>query len=316
MTAVLPETYTVRPPAKEDAEAILGLVSAYNTAVVGFADYTLDDAVDQLAEPGFDAETDGWLVFAGDAPIGYGWIFGKGDRRLLDMDLYTADPAVETFLLGEITRRAREIAREDGHTSVQLDAVVYRADETRRLRLSGDGFEQAATFHRMRIDHDGLAEMPAVPAGVTVRRGALDEESRRTAHALVTESFKGQFGFTLRTFEEWHASHENHSAFDWSQLTLLELDGQAVAVRESNDQFIEDENCGHIGRLCVSTDARGRGLAKFLLRDQFVLDAAAGRAGTILHVDTNNPTPALDLYLAVGLRAALVIDIWRLEVVT
>jgi hypothetical protein len=41
---------------------------------------------------------------------------------------------------------------------------------------------------------------------------------------------------------------------------------------------------------------------------------AAGRTGTILHVDTNNPTPALDLYLSVGMTASLVIDIWQLEV--
>ncbi|TCO23366.1 ribosomal protein S18 acetylase RimI-like enzyme [Kribbella steppae] len=315
MTAVLPDTYTVRPPAKEDAEAVLALVSAYNTAVVGFADYTLDDAVDALTEPGFEPETDGWLVFAGDTPIGYGWVFGKGDHHLLDIDLFTADPAVETYLLGQIVRRARELAVEYGHSSVQLDAVVYRADEPRRRRLTDDGFRPGTTFHRMRIDHDGPVETPVVPAGVTVRRGAPDEASRRVAHAVMTKSFEGQFGFTPRTFEEWHAAHENHSAFDWSQVTLLEVDGQPVALLESNDQFVEDENCGHIGRLCVLAEARGRGLAKFLLRDQFALDAAAGRTGTILHVDTNNPTPALDLYLAVGMRAALVIDVWRLEVV-
>ncbi|MEU4601551.1 hypothetical protein AB0F43_01105 [Kribbella sp. NPDC023972] len=63
MTAVLPETYTVRPPAKEDAETVLALVSAYNTAVVGFADYTLDDAVDALTEPGVEPATDAWLVW-------------------------------------------------------------------------------------------------------------------------------------------------------------------------------------------------------------------------------------------------------------
>ena len=61
MTAVLPDTHTVRPPTKDDAEAVFGLVSAYNTAVLGFADYTLDDMVDQLTDPGFEPATDGWL---------------------------------------------------------------------------------------------------------------------------------------------------------------------------------------------------------------------------------------------------------------
>ncbi|GAB2640030.1 GNAT family N-acetyltransferase [Kribbella swartbergensis] len=314
MTAVLPQAFTVRPPTKADAEAVLGLVSAYNTAVVGFADYTLDDAVDALGEPGFEPETDGWLVFEGETPVGYGWVFGKGDRRQLDMDLFTADPVVESYLLGEIIRRAGEIARAHGHSAVQLDAVVYRADDARRRRLSGEGFAAGTTYHRMRIDHAGPVEPPEVPAGVTVRRGAPDEASRRAAHAVMTRSFEGQFGFTPRPFEEWHAAHENHSAFDWSGVTLLEEDGRPVALRETNDQFLEDENCGYIGRLAVLPEARGRGLAKYLLRDQFALDAAAGLAGTLLHVDTNNPTPALDLYLSVGMTAALVIDVWRLEV--
>ena len=39
--------------------------------------------------------------------------------------------------------------------------------------------------------------------------------------------------------------------------------------------------------------------------------AAAGRSGTILHVDTNNPTPALGLYLSVGMKPVLIIDVWR-----
>jgi ribosomal protein S18 acetylase RimI-like enzyme len=57
--------------------------------------------------------------------------------------------------------------------------------------------------------------------------------------------------------------------------------------------------------------ARGRGPAKLLLRQAFARDARAGRIGTILHVDTNNPTPALGVYERVGMRPVLVIDVWR-----
>jgi mycothiol synthase len=314
MTAVLPSTYTVRPPAKEDAQAVLDLVAAYNTPVIGFADYTLEDAEDQLTEPGFDPETDGWLVFDGDRLVGYGSVFGKGDHRQLDLDTVATDPVVEGWLLDRGVDRATEFAREYGHDSVQLDIVAYRADTARRERLSNEGFAPGTTFHRMRIDHDGPIPAPAVPVGVTVRRGAPDEASRRAAHDVLNASFEGQFGFSPRSFEEWHAAQDNHSAFDWSQITLLELDGEVVAMRLCNDQFVGDENCGYVGRLGVLEKARGRGLAKFLLRDQFALDAAAGRTGTILHVDTNNPTPALGVYLSVGMQAVLVMEVWRREV--
>jgi ribosomal protein S18 acetylase RimI-like enzyme len=314
MTAVLPSTYTVRPPSKEDAQAVLELVAAYNTPVIGFADYTLEDAEDQLTEPGFAPQTDGWLVFEDDRLVGYGSVFGKGDHRHLDLDTVSTDPVVEGWLLDRCLARAAAFAREYGHTSVQADIVAYRADTERRERLAGHGFAPGTTFHRMRIDHDGPVPAPAVPDGVTVRRGAPDGAGRRAAHDVLNASFEGQFGFSPRSFEEWHAAQENHSAFDWSQVTLLELDGEVVAMRLCNDQFVEDENCGYVGRLGVLEKARGRGLAKYLLRDQFALDAAAGRTGTILHVDTNNPTPALGVYLSVGMRAVLVMEVWRREV--
>ena len=314
MTAVLPDSYTVRPPAREDAAAVFELVSACNTAVLGFADFTLDDAIDELTAPGFEPATDGWLVFDSDRPVGFGTVYGKGDRHHLDVYFVTADPVVETYLLHELTRRSAEIAAAYGHASAPVDMGVYRADESRRARLAEYGFAAGTTYHRMRIDHHEPLELPEVPAGITVRRGAPDEASRRAAQGILNASFAGHFGFSPRPYDEWHAAHESQTSFDWSQITLLELDGKVVAFRECTDQFLENENCSYIGRLGVLPEARGRGLAKFLLRDQFALDAAAGRAGTLLYVDTNNPTPALGLYLSVGMKASLVVDVWRLEV--
>ncbi|GAA1602656.1 MULTISPECIES: GNAT family N-acetyltransferase [Kribbella] len=314
MTAVLPDKYSVRPPAFEDAQAILDLAGAYNISVIGSADWTLDDVQDALNEPAFDASRDAWLVFEGDRLAGFGWVFGKGDRRQLDQDVVAADLELERWLLDRVEERTREFGRAHGHSSVQLDTVAYQADAARRDRLKGYGYQVGTVFHRMRIDHTGAVPRPEVPAGVVVRRGTPDEAGQRAAHGVLNAAFDGQFGFTPRSFEEWRAAQEVHSAFDWSQQTVLEVDGEAVAMLSANDQFVEDENCGYVGRLAVLEKARGKGLAKFLLRDQFAIDAANGRSGTILHVDTNNPTPALGVYLSVGMRAVLVMEVWRLEV--
>jgi ribosomal protein S18 acetylase RimI-like enzyme len=311
MTAALPWGYSSRSPQLSDKEAIFELVSVCNTAVIGYADFTLDDLADELVEPGFDLETDAWLVYSGDKLVGYGNVFGKGDRRLIDLNLVTQDPVAAEWLLGRATERAAELGRANGHPEIFVDSGAYRQDDARREVMAGAGFSPATTYHRMRIDHPEPVAAPEPPANVVIHRGTLDEVSRRAAYAVHSESFDGQFGFVQRPYDEWFKSRESQSTFDWSQLTVLELEGQPVAYRECNDQFLADENCGYIGRLGVLEKARGRGLAKYLLRDAFALDSAAGRSGTILHVDTNNPTPALGLYLSVGMRATLVIDVWR-----
>jgi mycothiol synthase len=311
MTTALPTGHTFRRPTKDDAAAIFGLVAERNTAAIGSADFTLDDMADELAEPGFDLDQDAWLVFEGEKLTGYGMVVGRGDHHLLDIDLYSADPGGAEWLLGELLQRAREIGRAHGQTEVLIDCGTYRTDKAKGELLAANGFAPGTTYHRMRVDHTGPVAAPEAPDGVVLRRGALDEASRREAYSVWTESFTGQYGFASRSYEEWFTSRDAQSTFDWSQLNLLELDGQVVGFIENNDQFVEDEDCNYIGRVGVLKEARGRGLARFLLRDQFAVDAAAGRAGTILHVDTNNPTPALGLYLSVGMQAVLVIDVLR-----
>ena len=57
MSSELPDGCSWRRPNVGDAEAVLDLVTKHNTALVGFADCTLDDLRDELTDPGFDATT-------------------------------------------------------------------------------------------------------------------------------------------------------------------------------------------------------------------------------------------------------------------
>jgi ribosomal protein S18 acetylase RimI-like enzyme len=310
--AALPDGYTVRSADRTDAEALFGMLAAYNTAVVGYADTTLDEVAYCIDRPGFDRTTDGWLVLAADGlPAGYATALGTGDRQLIDIEVTSPDPDVAAWLVDRTVQRAQEMAGEQGHTEVTVDAFVYRDDELLRTQLSDQDFTTGTTYHRMRINHTGPIAAPYGPAGVVVRRGAFDEATRSAAHEAINECFRGQFGWVETPHAAWLEKHEDVPIFDWSQLTLLEVDGRAVAVRQCNDMYVESESCGHIGMLGVVEEFRGRGLAKFLLRDSFALDAATGLAGTILHVDTNNPTPALGLYLSVGMTATVIFDGWR-----
>ena len=128
---------------------------------------------------------------------------------------------------------------------------------------------------------------------------------------MSARAFVEHFGHVERSFEEWHQSIEAASTSDWAQVRVAYLDGEPVAMVRGSDQFVDDEDCGYVTTVAVLPEARGRGLAKLLLRQAFVDDHRRGRRGTILHVDTNNVTPAVGLYQSVGMRAVLAIDVWQ-----
>jgi len=310
--ASVPPGHAVRAPSLDDAEAIFGLFAAHNTAILGTPDLTLDDMIDELSQPGVDLAIDAWLAHDADGePSGYGAVYRSSGPPEFPIEVVADDPALAPWLLCRVLDRARVIASEGGHPEVAVDVGVYRADDAQRALLEAAGFAPGTTYHRMRIDHHGPVAPPDLPAGVVRRTGDEGPAVRRAAHAVIEAAFAGQFGITPQPYDDWHASRDARSTFAWSQLVLLEVDGEPVAAREDNDGFVEDEGCGYVQRLGVLEAARGRGLAKLLLRDAFAAHAAAGRAGTILHVDTNNPTPALGLYTSVGMVAVLVIDAWR-----
>ncbi len=315
MTTALPEGCTWRRPgaAEDEAPAVFALVAACNEAVIGIADWTLDDAVEQLGEPGFDAERGAWLVHDGaGALVGFGCLRPEGAGQV-GAEVFATDDRVARWLLAALAERADEVARAEGAPAATIDVGVYREDAERQALLTAHGFTVATVFHRMRIDHDDATPRaaPVPPPGVAVRRGPGDESFRRTVHRVREVSFAEHFGHVDQPYERWVEQVESSPVRHWDDLWLAEVDGEPAAMLHAHDGFVADEGCGYVGHVGVLPAFRGRGLAQHLLRTAFAADAARARAGTLLHVDTNNPTPALDLYLGLGMRPVLVIDLWR-----
>ncbi|WP_344170043.1 GNAT family N-acetyltransferase [Kribbella lupini] len=311
MTAALPSGLTVRPAELADAPAITAQMASYTTPLLGFPKHSYENVADYLRDPAIDLPTGSWLVHDGDELVGSATAVKVGNRAQVDLDVFAADPAVAAWLLATASAQAAELGRTAGLTDVLLHMGQLEQDGPMGRLLAEDGFTRSTSIHLMRIDHTGPTPAPEPPVGVKLQVGAPNDATRRAAHQVIAESFATQPGAVPRPYDEWVASRESRSAFDWSQLTVAELDGEAVGVRECSDHFLSSDNCNYIGRLGVLESARGRGLAKYLLRDQFARDAAAGRAGTTLHVDTNNPTPALGLYVSVGMHPIVVTHIWE-----
>lgn len=310
----LPAGLTVRSPRLDDDRDIFALVSAYNHSIVGIADFTLDDVRDELNEPGFVRETDGWVVHDGDRLVGYATTFRRADSDRIDADVVAPDSGVAGWLLDRTIERARAIGRESEYRGVTVDHSTYRDDDALQRLLTERAFGAATSFYRMRVDHTGPVQDPAMPAGVLLRSAAEGESVRRTAHAVREAAFTEHFGEVAQTYDDWVVSLESKAMFSWGHVRLAEADGEPAGMIRVSDQFIEDECCGYVAQIGVAPWARGRGIAKTLLREAFAADAARGLIGTLLHVDSGNTTPALGLYESVGMRPVLVIDAWRAEI--
>ncbi|HEU5472403.1 MAG TPA: GNAT family N-acetyltransferase [Actinophytocola sp.] len=314
----LPDGHTARPATLADVEAIHALVSRYTVDVVGFADYTLDDVRNDLADPGFDPSAGTWLVHRDDTLVGYGWAAARATGELVDIDVVTPHDALFPWLYTRTLARAEQLAMAGGHPTTMVNQGIYRSDTATRTAAGAHGLTPATVFLRMRIDHGPPQPQtpkpppaPEPPPGVTLRVGPGDEPFRRTAHAILTESFQDHFAFVPTSFDRWHARLDAESTFDWSQLMVADLDGTPAAMLVANSRFLTTDNCGYVADLGVLPTARGHGIARCLLQTTFHRDHNAGRTGTILHVDSNNPTPALNLYRSVGMHPILTIDMWQ-----
>lgn len=300
-------------PRVEDAAVIFELISAYDTSVIGAPDTTLDDVADDLSEPGCDLDSDSWTGYDGDGRlVSYAFACRKGDSDLVMVDVVVRPGAegIEGDLWPLVLDRARELAAEKGHAQATAEIGIYRDDEAKRRLVTDLGFASATSFHRMRIDFDGPVKEPEPLPGVTLETGVTDEV-RRAAHAVQQEGFAQHFGFVPVDYDHWFERRDAKSTHDWAQLTLARVDGEPAAMLQSSNEFVPDEDCGYVGWLAVLPKFRGRGLGGYLLRRAFAQDAERGRVGTILHVDSNNVTPALGLYTSAGMRPVLVMDAWR-----
>jgi mycothiol synthase len=280
----LPEGATVRPMQLDDGEAIQQYLAAWSVALIGVHQYSLEGVADFLRNPQLELTTDTSLVSVDGAITGTAALLHRPD--CLGIELTSADRDIAEWLFDWALTRAEEATRDAGTDEQLVRLAALGADRVAAELAAERGFRHETSIQRMKILHTEPIDRPDVPAGIVVRSGAADEETRRTAYRLVVESFDDQPSASPPEYAKWVAAREARSNFSWSQLTVLELAGEPVAIREFDRNFVNSDNCGYIARIGVLAQARGRGLAKYLLRDQFAIDATAGLSGTMLHVDS------------------------------
>lgn len=295
-----------RPVTVADLDDVCRLVEACDVAAVGFADFTPDDVASDLERD--DLETYGWYDDRG-ALVSYGWVGRTGDSNKVQLDIYPGpdqDPSLGRHVLAFLEERGRRLVAETGSAEPFFDVGVFREDERTRSLLAAAGFEPRTTFTRMRIDLDAPVEVPATDVAV---RQVSDEADLRVAHRIDEESFVEHYGTVALPFDAWRRRLVERGP-DFAHVFLAEVGGEPLGLLVSTRQFEPDDNAGYVRTLGVLPAARGRGVAKALLRDCFARARRDGRAAVLLHVDVANVTGALRLYESVGMRPVVVIDAW------
>jgi ribosomal protein S18 acetylase RimI-like enzyme len=137
-------------------------------------------------------------------------------------------------------------------------------------------------------------------------------------HLVLEESFADHFNSYRETFDEFVDRLRADPGHRWDHWWLATVDGQpAGALVASTSTGSVDEHgvarpdSSYVDYIGVHRRARGRGVAKALLRAVVADAAARGRQSVGLEVDAHSPTGADGLYLTMGWRTAYTTQSWH-----
>lgn len=207
---------------------------------------------------------------------------GEGHQRWAAMD-----PDVET---------ATPIAR----------SACYANDQGLRRDLEHRGFTEVRRYWQLKIDHAAADQpvepghgLPAVSPGYQLRAARDTPEEWQAIHALENASFAEHFDFTPTDFDTW-ATRMRMDIEDPALWLVAEHQGVLAGFALGSHRYAS-EGYGYVSALGVDRGHRGKGLARALLLARFAADRRQHLRGTLLEVDSTNPTGATRLYESVGM---------------
>ncbi|MCJ7435595.1 MAG: GNAT family N-acetyltransferase [Anaerolineales bacterium] len=255
--------------------------------------------------PGFNVETDTWVVETKDGRIvGYEEFSNGHAHAALYADGYVHPDfrgnGIETTLLRVIEERARkEMTLAEPDLRVVLQSSLDSHDEVGRSIHAAEGYHVVRCFWRMEIALQEPPPAPIWPEGVELRPFNMDRDARAVWEAH-QESFRDHWGSHFTPFEEWKHHRFGLEDFDPS-LWVVAWDGDQIAGFSQNRYRM---GIGWIGTLGVLRPWRKHGLGLALLLYSFGVFYQRDMKTIGLGVDASSPTGATRLYQKAGMRVA------------
>jgi mycothiol synthase len=210
---------------------------------------------------------------------------------------------IGSFLLGWAEDSAAKRAR--GH-DVELYVDSSGADTSAAVLLRSRRFEVVRHFWHMEIVLRQLP-VPREIAGVAID-GFEPRHDERAVYELMTEAFKGHWGYPEESFAEWRRSKLEREDYD-PGLWWVARDGRRV-VGTLIGNIAQDDVRAWVSELAVARDYRGKGIGMALLEHAFAGFVSRGMHRVRLNVDSENVTGATRLYERVGMSTVARFDIY------
>lgn len=287
----------LRPVSPDDIPAMHGVVAAYEEAVLGRVESDVDRIQADLARPGLDPALDSVVADEDGEIVGWAWV----NRR---SEVYVHPGHRGRGLGGALLTWTEQRARETGAT--RLVQTVPDADTAATALVRAHGFTPYVTSWLLAIDLPEPPEIPAAPAGVTVR--AFQPGDEHAAHEMIEDAFD-EWQSRRRAYAEWARGTVERPTFapECSPVALGPDGAMIGAVIADLPEFGE----GYIERLAVRRDQRNRGLARILLRTAFRSFHDRGLRSATLWTHSN--TGALALYERVGMTVRRSSTVYALD---
>ncbi len=340
LPAALPDGWEVGTPDPSDRSQVARLTQllrAHERDGRGWAGSGVDDVLVEVSEHGLRTR-ENVVVRDPDGEIqAWGSVHDRAGGRMLFVHIVARNlsavigRACSDVLMEWAVGQAREVGAARDLPSQQIDTGAFADDERQHRWLAASGFRLVRTWWQMKRpvspEESDLVPDPAEWGGrdVTfrlVRRagdGMPEEADLRELHEVLEGSFVDHFNHFEETFEEFLYRLREDPGHRWDHWWLAELtDGpepQPVgALIGTAAESATGPDGSYVSYIGVLEAARGRGVAKGLLRTIIADAASRGRDRVTLEVDADSPTGASSLYLGMGWETAYITQSWHRDV--
>lgn len=320
--AQIPDGYTVHRPGPEDIDDLVRLVRRHEREARGWPGAQSDSVAAEVVGRGANTHVHAMVRDAEGRARAWVSVHDRAAGRVLvgvtvDWDLPESDAdALAHWGFQQAETLGHDVLEKRGMVSTQLDSGSFKDDERQQRWLTEAGYRHVRDWWQMvrPVDPETDAEPPELREGVEVRRvrrddgvGMPDEEDLRAVHMVLEESFADHFNSYRETFEEFVSRLREDPWHRWDHWWLATVDGLpagaivgVVSPGGIGPDGTATPDGSYVEYIGVHRRARGRGVAKALLRTIIADAAARGRSTVGLEVDADSPTGADGLYRSMG----------------